>query len=234
MSITECECHPYKHEKECHGTTTTTLEKKTVAGINSPSNVRLIIGYVRKVIDSYKIVVSCMHEIKQLDLGESTRIPNISEFVTENIVLCFLRLAYDNIRFCRGDPRHKNGGGDILAYVHDREEPFVIEVKAFASVGPSSFGPTTYWDMLYFVDCTLLVSEGRIRIYECRLSSLSEEWQSLKMNRHESFEDHCHDKRRPRLTHAAILKQLPGHFQIVYDGSLDSMLDALVKTLPVE
>lgn len=58
-------------------------------------------------------------------------------------------------------------GGDLM-----RPDGTKIEVKAFSSNAPTSFGPTENWDLIYFVDCTQYMSK-KFRVYKCNLSSSS-------------------------------------------------------------
>lgn len=53
-----------------------------------------------------------------------------------------------------------------------------LEIKGFSSNGPSSFGPTEKWDMLYFVDA-INFKEKNFKVWEIKLSNTSEKWRNL-------------------------------------------------------
>lgn len=53
-----------------------------------------------------------------------------------------------------------------------------IEVKGFMSTGPLSFGPKEPWDYIYFVDA-LRTRDNYYKVYEIKLSNLSEEWRDI-------------------------------------------------------
>lgn len=97
-----------------------------------------------------------------------------------------------------------------------------IEIKAFSSTGPSSFGPTEKWDWIYFVDARN-VANNKFVVYELKLSNKSVQWQNLKINRSETYHDQCQDGKRPRLEFSKIKNQLADHFQVIFDGTLQQL-----------
>mgnify|MGYP001458895466 CR=1 FL=1 len=54
-----------------------------------------------------------------------------------------------------------------------------IEVKGFMSDGPTSFGPTEKWDILYFVDAKQFLNKI-FKVYEVKLSDNSERWNNIE------------------------------------------------------
>ena len=64
------------------------------------------------------------------------------------------------------------GGGDVIKR---------IEVKAFMSDGPSSFGPTETWNWLYFVDAKDTLT-GFFKVYEIKCSNTSEEMKNVRIS----------------------------------------------------
>ena len=87
---------------------------------------------------------------------------------------------------------------------------YKIEVKGFSSDGPSSFGPKEKWDYLYFLDATNII-ENKFIVYEINLSSNSETWKNIKINKNQSFDDQCKQGRRPRISFMEIKKQIPNN-----------------------
>jgi len=76
------------------------------------------------------------------------------------------------------DKEFKNIKWDIklgdLSYNNDK-----IEVKAFSSTGPISFGPTEKWTELYIIDA-LKYKEKKFKIYKINLSNDNEIIQNIK------------------------------------------------------
>jgi len=64
------------------------------------------------------------------------------------------------------------GGGEVIKR---------IEVKAFMSDGPSSFGPTETWNWLYFVDAKDTLT-GFFKVYEIKCSNTSEEMKNVRIS----------------------------------------------------
>lgn len=79
-----------------------------------------------------------------------------------------------------------------------------IEVKCFSSTGPTSFGPTENWDIIIFVDAT---KHPKLKFYTCEMSNVNPKWQSIKMNKAQTFLQQCESKRRPRISFSAIQAQ---------------------------
>ena len=49
------------------------------------------------------------------------------------------------------------------------------------SDGPSSFGPTEAWDIIYFVNCKKFLDK-KFKIYEIKLSNKSEIWRNIRIS----------------------------------------------------
>ena len=57
-----------------------------------------------------------------------------------------------------------------------------IEVKAFSSTGPTTFGPTEKWDRIYFLDA-MQFHDSVFKVYECKLNNTSPIWQNYGLIR---------------------------------------------------
>jgi hypothetical protein len=99
----------------------------------------------------------------------------------------------------------------------------LIEVKAFSSNGPTTFGPTEKWDRIYFLDATRF-QDSLFKVYECRLKNTDTRWQQLQVNSRATFEDQARQGRRPRLTFSNIHKQLGSHCKLIYQGKFSTAL----------
>jgi len=98
-----------------------------------------------------------------------------------------------------------------------------IEVKAFSSDGPTSFGPHKKWDRIYFLDATRF-HESFFKVYECKLKNTSQTWQELKMNNNETFGEQAKQGRRPRLSFDDLQQQLGDHCRLIWEGVLSEKL----------
>ena len=97
-----------------------------------------------------------------------------------------------------------------------------IEVKGFMSNGPSSFGPTEKWRILYFVDCKDHMKMS-FKIYEIFLSNDSEIWKNIKINKTQTYECQCKEKRRPRICFKDIKTQIPSHCKLIFSGNIKEL-----------
>lgn len=94
-----------------------------------------------------------------------------------------------------------------------------LEVKAFSSNGPSSFGPKENWDWIYFLDCRNHL-DFNFKLYEIRLSNNNALWQNLKLNKENTMFDFCQQGKRPRLKFNEIQDQLGAHVKLIWQGYL--------------
>jgi hypothetical protein len=138
------------------------------------------------------------------------RMPNFPSEISENIVK-FIILKTKNI--C---PTWYTKSGDLCLL--DKK----IEVKGFRSSGPTSFGPTEKWDILYFIDCTNYINK-KFKIYEIMLSNKDKRWKNIKVNKEETLKDQSKQKRRPRLKFQSIKEQLGKHCKLIFNGSIDQL-----------
>ena len=144
--------------------------------------------------------------------NKKCRKPNFPSEISENIVkfaIC------KNKKIC---PNWDTKCGDLT--LKNKK----IEVKGFSSTGPTSFGPTEKWDMIYFIDC-MKFNKCIFKIYEIRLSNSDIIFQSLMMNANETYNDQCKQKRRPRIGFSKLISQLDQkHYSIIFNGHLDDLI----------
>jgi hypothetical protein len=112
---------------------------------------------------------------------------NPPEDITENIVKCILRTkgTDTSVVWCKGIGRKRSG--DLWS-----ADAGILEVKAFTSVGPSSFGPRKVFDRIYFLDMQGWL-EDRLVLWEVKLSNTSPEWKGIKMNKTDTHETQAED-----------------------------------------
>lgn len=144
----------------------------------------------------------------------NTRKPNFPEIVSEHLIVYFLMKTknYDKyIWKCKEK-------ADLCVFRGETRK--FIEIKCSTSNGPISFGPTQCWDYLYIVDLQdLLYDEVRIYVVD-GVSPLKD----IKVNKLETFQDQCNQKRRPRISLENLLNSLGNSVKLVYE---DSILDLL-------
>ena len=97
-----------------------------------------------------------------------------------------------------------------------------LEVKAFVSNGPSTFGPKEYWDWIYFVDCKDTLN-CNFKVYEIKLSSKDDRWECLKVNKLDTIKTQANQGRRPRLTFNQIREQIGDDIELIFDGHLSEL-----------
>jgi len=142
--------------------------------------------------------------------NKKIRQQNFPSEISENIVKFLLFNKY-NIMPCWDTET-----GDLILDLITKK--LKIEVKAFSSTGPTSFGPTESWDFIYFLDATRF-QENYFVLYEVKISNTHSTWQQLKFNTKQTFQDQCDQKRRPRLIFSSIKEQLGSSCQIIYEGN---------------
>ena len=112
----------------------------------------------------------------------------------------------------------KKGDLSLKLYNYDIK----IEVKAFSSEGPISFGPNEYWDWIYFVDA-INYTNKIFKIYELKLSSMDKKWLDIYFNKNETFYDQKKQNRRPRIRFNLLLNQLKKnniHIKLIFNNDI--------------
>ena len=152
------------------------------------------IEYCEKI----KIINEKINKIKKI------RQPNFPEVISEYIAKkVYEKLYKKKVKFGKS--------GDLVC------EDKKIEVKAFTSNGPSSFGPTETWDELIFVNATNF-KKNRFKVYIINLSNDCEKWKNIKINSKETYNDQCIDGKRPRINFSSIQKKLEDEIELIFEG----------------
>jgi len=157
--------------------------------------------------------------------GIPIRLDNIPSDISENIVkfILFNKTADKSIVYCRsvGLP------GDLNSLCDG-----IIECKCFTSDGPSSFGPKKVFNVIYFLDMRMWLSDKFI-LWKVNLSDKSPEWKSIKMNSEQTNEEQCDQNRRPHISWENIKSQLPADkVSKVFEGSFDDIFKEEAPTVP--
>lgn len=163
-------------------------------------------------INSYIYTIKFEQEINKELRKKKIRYSNFPSHISENIVKYVIAKKYKIM------PNWDTDKGDLVL------KNLRIEVKGSLNLqnGPPTFGPTEYWDRIYFLDGKDIVLK-KFKVYEIKLSNTSEKWKNLKVNEKETFQDHCLQKRRPRLKFKDIQNQLKDDCVLIFDGYLNDL-----------
>lgn len=143
-------------------------------------------------------------------LTRKIRRENFPCHISENIVAYTIHRKYGYMPEWNGC---KNGD---LKYNNKQ-----IEVKAFSSVGPTSFGPRENFDSLYIIDCSEFMKGvyGKYTVYEVLLSNKSKEWRNIKFTSAETFGQIADAGKRPRASFMDIIyPQMKEHCSVIFEG----------------
>lgn len=140
------------------------------------------------------------------------RLPSIPEDISENIIKFILHFKLNDTT-----SRWNCKKGDL----HSEQEG-CQECKCFTSDGPISFTPSSSWNVIYFLDAREWLND-RFVLYRCNLQRTSPEWASIRVNKHQTFEDQAKQGRRPRLGWKSLFTEIEPHTTKVFDGSFNDI-----------
>jgi hypothetical protein len=163
-------------------------------------------------LNTYIYTINFDKEINKNLTKKKIRYSNFPSHISENIVKYVIRKKYKIM------PTWDTDKGDLLL-INLR-----LEVKGSLNLfnGPPTFGPTEYWDRIYFLDGKDIMFK-KFQVYEIKLSNTSEKWKNLRVNKKETFFDHCQQKRRPRLNFKEIQNQLGKDCVLIFNGFLSDL-----------
>ena len=172
---------------------------------------------LQRRFNAYKTTyIDTVHIITTTNLP--IRHQNPPEDITENITK-FIIHNYDNDTSCKW-AKCIGLNGDLYSDKYDHDSP--IEVKAFISNGPSSFGPTKKFGVIYFLDMHKWL-ENIFILWKVNLNYNSPEWKQIKMNKTQTYSDQCNEKRRPHISWDKIYSQLSTFCNKVYEGPFENI-----------
>ena len=145
---------------------------------------------------------------------------NIPEDISENIVKFIIR-NFDGGTACAWC-KSIGMSGDLFL------NGIMIEVKAFGSDGPSSFGPRKKFDVIYFLDMRNWIDDVII-LWKVNLSNESPQWKGLKMNKKEDNKTQSDRGVRPHIAWSKIYPQISEHCKKVYEGTFEGIFTPAVK-----
>jgi hypothetical protein len=172
---------------------------------------KMSLEVIKKILINYNQTFILYQDINKILNIKKIRNQNFPSEISENLVKFAIFKKYK----IYGNWDTKCGDLNVLNKK--------IEIKAFMSSGPTSFGPDEKWDWIYFVDAKRHMC-NRFTIYELKLKNTSSTWLNLKVNKNETFKMQCQAKRRPRLCFSEIYRQLQNKFSIIFDGNIEELI----------
>lgn len=190
--------------------------------------------HIKKQDDNYtyELLVRCLDkyindlkfnkEINSLISKKKRRNENLPSDISENIAKFAIARKY-NIMPCWDTDR----GDLVINKICILKQ---IEVKGFMSSGPTSFGPTETWDLLYFIDGRDILNKN-FKVYEVKLSNKNQNFRNMKFSKKETYENICDTGRRPRGVFNNTLKpQLGKYCKLIFDGHVSKLKNDFKKT----
>jgi hypothetical protein len=150
--------------------------------------------------------------------GVEVRSSSIPEHISENIIKQIIRNKL-NDPSCTWDCKK----GDLHSLKENKQE-----CKCFTSKGPTSFSPSSDWDVIYFLDARNWENNIFV-LYRITLKKTSEEWKNIKINKTQTFEDQCKQGRRPRINWDGLYPQIASFCSKVYEGTFENIFIPEVK-----
>ncbi len=143
-------------------------------------------------------------DVENFKKNHKCRMPNFPEHISENIIMLILNKNVENKVSTR---IIKNG--DLYSKIDNK-----IECKSFSSKGPISFGPTTKFDKIYFLDATQYKLDKFI-LYKVDMNNI--DFENIKVNKKQIFKDQFNNKRRPRILWTLLYPQIQDKCNILFN-----------------
>jgi hypothetical protein len=196
---------------DCHK-----FKKDTPKNINDGKNLTK-----EQLVDLYDSYINYSNVCLKYKIRKyKIRLPNFPECVSENIVKTFINNK-EGI-YCINS---KQGDLCIIEEIEGTRIKKRVEVKCFSSTGPTSFGPTEKWDLLYFLDAQNC-RKNKYKIYRVNMKNTDPRFLNIKVNKKQTFKDQCKATRRPRLAFSKIKEQLEKYndsVNMVFEGSFEDL-----------
>ena len=154
--------------------------------------------------------------------GLKLRQQNPPEDITENIVKYIIR-NYDNDNLIVWGKEVSNKlSGDL--YSPKYEKKFQPEVKSFTSNGPIQFGPNKKFGVLYFLDLRNCLDD-KIILYKLNLTNESPEYKNININKSQTHNEQCIQKRRPHISWDKLHPQINKFCTKIYDDTFENIFN---------
>jgi len=145
---------------------------------------------------------------------------NFPEDISENMVKFIIR-NFEGDRTCKW-AKCIGKSGDLASERYTDEFP--IEVKGFTSDGPSQFGPSKRFGVIYFLDARQW-RKNKYILWKVNLTNESPEIKGVVMNKKkgQTFEDQCGEGRRPHINWDSLYPQIKDHCAKIYEGTFEGI-----------
>lgn len=185
----------------------------------------ITLDVIKKLLKFFIDYTSSIDEINnnidtnnEFKIHKKIRRPNFPSEISENLVKFVIYKKYKIL------PSWNTETGDLeldlISFIKK------IEVKAFSSSGPSSFGPTECWDYIYFIDAIDYINSN-FKVYEIKLSNNSDIWKKLLINSNTTYYEQCIQGRRPRIQFNKIKNQLDNINEnicnLIFNGNINEL-----------
>ena len=173
------------------------------------------LDFVIELLKDYNARQKFYDNINKLISKKKIRNDNFPSHISENIAKFAIYKKYKIM------PNWDTDSGDLEIDLINFTKK--LEIKGFSSTGPTSFGPTEAWDIIYFVDARKS-QKFLFKIYEIKLSNKSEIFQNIKVNKNETFKDQADKKRRPRISFDKIQEQMDNKYiNLIFNGHINDL-----------
>jgi hypothetical protein len=213
-----------KETKEIIDTIDTKETKEIIDTIDIKEGIVNHDNYTQEVLlEQYRVHKDYVKKrIEMKRTGIRLRLPSIPEDISENMIKFIIHHKLQDRTSTWNCVK-----GDLYSLKEGYQE-----CKCFTSTGPISFSPISKWNVIYFLDATQWL-EDKFIVYRCSLEGTSLEWQHIKVNKKQMFQDQSIQKRRPRLQWNLLYPQIRPFCTKIFEGNFDEifvpMEDVLIK-----
>lgn len=166
------------------------------------------------VLICYQAYRGHLNYLRTIDSGIKIRLPNFPEQISQSVVYWISKIQ--GLKISR-----KVSSGDLTQYLNGEWSP--VEVKCSSSSGPTSFGPSEKWKILYYVK----VEDENFVVYRINISSDDKKLLDYPVSKKETYQHQCLQKRRPRFDMDKFIRFHADSCLKIYDGHLISFLKEL-------
>ncbi len=185
--------------------------RKYLSTVDDGMIYKILVNEIKRYNDNVQHVNHINHKL----LKKKIRHENFPSHISENIAKFAIYKKY------RIMPTWDTEKGDIVINKLHINKQF--EIKAFMSLGPSSFGPKENWDWLYFVDATNTLNYT-FKVYEIKLSNKSSNFRNIYLSKKETYGSIADSGKRPRGCFEKIFKkQLGEKCKLIFNGHISEL-----------
>ena len=174
------------------------------------------IKLLKECINVYKNTINNEKNANNKLKNKKIRLSNFPSYISENIVKFAIYHKYNIM------PTWDTNKGDLIIKKHNIFRRIEVKGSINLNNGPCSFGPKEEWDYIYFMD-GVDFEKDIYKIYECKLSNKSDIWKNIKVNKTQTYEEQCLQKRRPRIIFPELQKQLNLNCSKIFDGNFHEL-----------